>query len=241
MFAPISGNAGIQPINDWFFPDTTQRHPLGFTITAIDPFWGEGRFVYVKSNDVILKGSILVIDEQYTATLLPSATLQGFSWGVAMNMMAAGTYGWMQVEGRAVYATNATVAADGVLAIAAAGILGATATGKQVIGIRNRKAATGTEAILNVNTTSGSATLLCTNGFDGLFLGAAVSGTGIPASSIIVKLMADGKTALMGTTLANPPVANKLATASGSITLTAAYTGLGSGIINNPGCMMAVA
>lgn len=237
MFAPISGVAGEQPFNDWFLPDTTQRHVLGFTIQAVDPFWGAGRFMYVKSNDAILKGSIVTWDETYQGALLPSAVTQGFPWGVAMAPMSSGTYGWIQLEGRAVYKTNATVAADGVLAIAAAGILGATATGKQVIGVRNRKSATGTESITLVNTTNGSAYLKCSNGYDGAFLGAALSGTGIPASTIVAKLFSDGVTIGMGSAIGT---VDKLATATGSITVTATYTGYGSGMINNPGCMQIV-
>jgi len=237
MFAPITPYAGVQPFNDWFEPDTTKRVPLGTRIDAVDPFWGGGTFVYFKSNDAILKGSIVVLDELGQGALLPSAVTQGFSFGVAMAPTASGEYGWMQVAGRAVYKTNATVAADGVLAIAAAGILGATATGKQVIGIRNRKSATGTETV-TANTTNTLGTLYCPNGYDGLFLGAALSGTGIPASTVVAKLGSDGKTVYMGSAIGT--TGDKLATATGSITLTATYTGYGSGVLNNPSCLQIV-
>jgi len=229
--------AGNQPFNDWFAPDTEKRHPLGFQCDAVDPFWGGGRFMYVKSNDAILKGSIVTWDEQYTGVLLPSAVTQGFSWGVSMAPAAAGTYCWIQLSGRAVYKTNATVAADGVMAIAAAGILGGTATGKQVVGIRNRKAATGTETV-TAGTKTGSNVLKCVNGYDGLFLGMALSGTGIPASTVVAKLLPDGLTVLMGTSIGT---ADKLATADGSITVTGTYTGYGSGVINHPSCLQIVA
>lgn len=239
MFSVIGSLAGAQPFNDWFAPDTTQRHVLGTKVDAVDPFWGQGAFMYVKSTDAILKGSLCAWNELHEAGLLPSAVTQGFPWGVAMAPMASGTFGWIQVEGRVVYKTNATVAADGVVAVAAAGILGATATGKQLIGVRNRKAATGTETVANVNTTNGSGVLYCVNGYDGLFLGAALSGTGIPASAIVVKLGADGKTVYSGTTIGG--AADKLATATGTITLTGTYTGYGSGLINNPTTMQIVA
>ena len=51
MFAAISPTLGTQPFNDWFAPDTSQRHALGLTVTAVDPFWGAGKFMYIKSND----------------------------------------------------------------------------------------------------------------------------------------------------------------------------------------------
>jgi hypothetical protein len=39
MFASLDF-AGAAPFNDWFAPDTSQRHVLGLKITAVDPFWG---------------------------------------------------------------------------------------------------------------------------------------------------------------------------------------------------------
>jgi len=237
MFAPVTSFAGPQPFNDWFAPDTTQRHPLGTKIDAVDPYWGQGAFVYVKSADAILKGSVVMWDESHNAALLPTTALQGFPWGVAMAPMASGTYGWIQVEGRAVYKTNATVAADAIVAIAAAGILGASATGKQLIGVRNRVSATGTKTA-SALTTNGSYALK-TDGYDGFFLGMALSGTGVPASTVVAKLDPDGRTIYMGSAIGT--VGDKLATATGTITLTGTYTGYGSGIIANPTTMVAVA
>lgn len=237
MFAPISPTAGVQPFNDWFAPDTTQRHALGTTVDAVDPYWGHGTFMYVKSAAAILKGSLVAWDESYNGELLPSAVTQGFPWGVAMAPMASGTYGWIQLAGRAVYKTNATVAADGVVAVAAAGILGATATGKQLIGVRNRVAATGTKTV-TASTFIGTG-VLKTAGYDGFFIGMALSGTGIPASTVVAKLDPDGQTIYTGSAIGT--LGDKNSTASGTITLTGTYTGYGSGMINHPGCMQIVA
>lgn len=237
MFAAIGTLAGSQPFNDWFAPDTTQRHPLGTTVTAVDPYWGAGKFMYVESDAEILKGSLVAWDETYKGVLLPSAVTQGFPWGVAMAPMADGTFGWIQLEGRAVYKTNATVAADGVVAVAAAGILGATATGKQLIGVRNRVSATGTKTL--TATTGTGSYVLKTNGYDGWFIGMALSGSGIPASTVVAKLDSDGQTVYMGSAIGT--VGDKVATATGTITATGTYTGYGSGMINNPGCMQIVA
>lgn len=236
MFAAIGSQAGTQPFNDWFAPDTTQRHLLGYKVTAVDPYWGLGVFMYVKSGDAILKGSLVAWDEAYLGGLLPSAVTQGFPWGVAMAPMASGTYGWIQLEGRVVYKTNATVAADGVVAVAAAGILGATATGKQLIGVRNRVPDTGTKTV-TAQTETGT-NVLKTSGYDGFFIGMALSGTGIPASTVVAGLSADGKTILTGSAIGT--FGDKNSTATGSITLTGTYTGYGSGMINNPGCMQIV-
>lgn len=239
MFSAISPTAGTQPFNDWFAPDTTARQPLGMQVTAVDGYWGAGKFMYVKSTAAILKGSLCAWDEDYNAVLLPSAVTQGFPWGVAMAPMASGTYGWIQLEGRAVYKTNATVAADGVVAVAAAGILGATATGKQLIGVRNRVSATGTRT-RTATTFIDSNKIVCADGYDGWFLGMTITGTGINASTtVIAALDPDGRTVYVGTAIGTASGRNS--TATGTVTLTGTYTGFGSGMINNPGCMQIVA
>lgn len=238
MFSAISPTVGTQPFNDWFIPDTVQRHPLGMEVTAVDPFWGAGTFLYLKSGDAVLKGSAVMWDEVFSASLLPSTVTQGFPFAIAMAPAASGVYFWAQVNGRAVYKTNATVAADGVLAVAAAGILGATATGKQVLGIRNRIAATGTKTFANTQTVSGNGILLVPQGYDGAFLGMALSGTGIPASTVVAALDPDGKRIYTGSAIAT--LGDKNSTATGSITLTGTYTGYGSGVINRPSCMQIV-
>jgi hypothetical protein len=231
MFSAISGFAGTQPFNDWFTPDTVQRHVLGTRVTAVDPYWGLGTFMYVKSNDAILKGSLVMWDESFNGALLPSTANQGFSFGVAMAPMASGVYGWVQVEGRAVYKTNATVAADAAIGVAAAGIAGTNAAGKQLLNVRNRVAATGI-VTATATTTNGTNVLYCPKGYDGFFLGAALSGTGIPASTVVAGLDPDGKRIYTGSAIGT--FGDKNSTATGNITLTGTYTGYGSGVINNP-------
>lgn len=239
MFAPI-GFAGPTPFNDWFAPDTTQRMQLGLKVAAVDPFWGYGEFIYIKSNDAILKGSLVAYNGATmaagTATakqgvLLPSTAGQGFPFGVAMAPMASGTYGWIQVAGTVVYKTNATVAADTAVAVAAAGIVGTLANGKQLVNCRNTVAATGTNTAI-VNTTLNTGVLTFRDGYDGFFLGMALSGTGIPASTVVAKLDPDGRTIYTGSAIGT--LGDKNSTASGSITLTGTYTGFGQGVIMYP-------
>ena len=86
------------------------RQQLGMIISAVDPYWGGGDFVYVRSNDALVKGSWATWDELWQTTLIPSAANQGFPVGVAMAPMSAGKFGWLQVAGLAVYKTGATVA-----------------------------------------------------------------------------------------------------------------------------------
>lgn len=231
MFSAISPFAGAQPFNDWFTPDTTQRQVLGMMIEAVDPYWGYGQFLYVKSNDAILKGSLVIWDDTYQGTLLPNTANQGFPFGVAMAPMASGKFGWLQVAGLAVYKTNATVAADTAIGIGAAGIAGTLANGKQLVGVRNRIAATGTVTASNVTTTNGSGTLYFPKGYDGFSLGIALSGTGIPASTVAAGLDPDGKRVYMGSAIGT---FDKTATATGAVTVTGTYTGYGVGYLNGP-------
>ena len=102
--------------------------------------------------------------------------------------------------------------------------------GKQLVNVRNRLAATAT-LTKTVNTLNGSGVLMCPQGYDGLFVGIALSGTGIPASALAAALDPDGKRITMGSAIGT---FDKTATATGSITLTGTYTGFGCGMINNP-------
>lgn len=233
MFAPIS-YAGPQPFNDWFTPDTTQRVQLGLQLEAIDPYWGWGQFQYVKSNDVILKGSACAVGTgpTFLATLTPNTVNLGQPVAFAMAPMAAGVFGWLQIAGMAVYKTNATVAADVAIGIGnAAGILGTLITGKGLLNVHNVKSATATTAITNVQTTNNSGTLYCPSGYDGWFLGMALGGGGIPGSTIVAGLSSDGKTVLMGSAIGT---FDKVATATASVTVTGTYTGFGAGMIQFP-------
>jgi hypothetical protein len=231
MFAPLNF-AGVSPFNDWFAPDTTQRHQLGLEVDAVDPYWGYGSFRYVKSNDAILKGSLCVVGTAPTflATLTPNTANLGQPQHVAMAPMASGTYGWVQVVGAAVIKTNATVAADAVLGITAAGILGAGTAGKGIIGIHNVKSATATTTV-TANTTNGTG-VITTGGYDGFFVGMALSGTGIPASTVVAKLDPDGRTIYTGSAIGT--LGDKNSTATGTITLTGTYTGFGMAVLSRP-------
>ena len=221
--------AGNSAVADWFVPDTVQKQQLGLTIAAIDGYWGQGEFIYLKSNAAVLKGSLVIWNETYNAVLLPSTAGQGFPFAVAMNNAAAGTFFWAQLRGRCVYKTGATVAADAAIGIGAAGIASTNSAGKQLLGVRNVVAATGTVTV-TAGTKVGNG-ILTTNGYDGFFLGMTLSGTGIPATTLVAALSSDGNTIFTGSAIGT--LGDRNSTATGTITLTGTYTGYGSGIIAN--------
>jgi hypothetical protein len=231
MYAPLH-LAGASPFNDWFTPDTTQRTQLGLKVAAVDPFWGYGEFVYIKSNDAILKGSLVLVGGlgTFLGTLMPNTANLGQPFFVAPAPIPSGSYGWVQCAGVCVYKTNATVAADAAIGIGAAGIAGTNSAGKQLLNVRNLVAATGTKTVTAV-TTNGTG-VLKTGGYDGFFIGMALSGTGIPASTVVAKLDPDGQTIYTGSAIGT--LGDKNSTASGSITLTGTYTGYGQGLIMYP-------
>lgn len=230
MFAPVN-YAGPQPFNDWFTPDTTQRVQLGLKVDAVDPYWGGGSFVYAKAGEALDKGNIVLLSAVFAATKVPNTANLGQPFMVAMATMAINTYGWFQISGLAVYKTNATVAADVAIGIAAAGILGTNAAGKQALGVHNLRSATAT-VTGSGQTKNGSSAIFFPAGYDGFFLGIALSGTGIPASTVAAKLDPDGKTIYTGSAIGT--VGDKNATATGQVTVTGTYTGYGAGMIRYP-------
>lgn len=230
MFQAV-GYAGNQPFNDWFAPDTTQRHPLGLMLNAVDPFWRGGTFMYVTSATTIVKGAICAWEENLVAIACPSTALQGFPVGILMAPLITGQFGWLQLSGYAPVTATNTIAADTAFAIVAAGSAGTLAAGKQVVGARNRKASAATKAITNVGTKNGSAELT-TSGYDGWFLGMALTGTGIAASAVIARLDPDGRRAYTGSAIGT--VGDKNSTATASVTVTGTWTGFIGPVFNYP-------
>jgi hypothetical protein len=234
MYSPINF-AGATPFNDWFLPDTTQRHPLGLEVEAVDPWWGYGKFRYVKSNDAILKGSLVCIGTAPThlATLTPSTANLGQPVYIAVAPMASGTYGWVQSEGNVVYAMGATAAANAAVGIytSAGSLTGTIVAGKGIIGVHHYKAPAAT-ITFTANTYNGLGYIDIPGGYDGAFLGLVLTGTGVAAATTMVaKLDPDGKRIYTGSAIGT---LDKVQTATGTITLTGTYTGYGMGYISRP-------
>lgn len=220
MFAPLDQAVG-QAFGDWFAPDTTQRMPLGTKLTAVDPYWGYGEFVYAKAAGTQEKGSACFMTYQWVATDIPNTANTGYPVYVAMQSMIVDQYGWYQRSGFMVVSTANSVAAGTACGIAAAGQVGTLANGKQLLNARVERASTATVTVTG-KTTNGSGRII-TAGYDGFFVGMALSGTGIPASTVVAGLDPDGRTILTGSAIGT--FGDKNATASGSVTVTGTWTG----------------
>jgi hypothetical protein len=106
VIAPqLAGWQGIDVVGD------VQAHPLGTIVTALDPIYGVGEFIYLKGVASTIRGSVVIYnyDDHSTTLLVPNAI---GPVGVAMAANVAGKFGWYQISGKAVVDSN-TVADNG--------------------------------------------------------------------------------------------------------------------------------
>jgi hypothetical protein len=116
-FRIIDGYVGFQSIAD---TDTTQRHPLGQIVSAIDPVYGGGEFIYLKGVVSTVVGSLVTYDLNAATTTLAPATGGNGPVAVAMSINVANQYGWYQISGiAAVKAPNAMVVGADIFMLAA--------------------------------------------------------------------------------------------------------------------------
>lgn len=232
-FAPIPPVGLRQAIAQWFVPTTTQNHVLGMKVDAMDPYWGYGEFIYGKAAAALNVGN-LVVQQATLGTFdkMPNTAALGQPCLVATNEFAISTYGWFQKAGIVPVKSTATVAAAVAVGLTGAGTVGAVTNGKQISGYIQLASQTGTKTFANTQTSNGDYRLICTVGYDGMFLGAALSGTGVPASTVVAGLDPDGKTVYMGSAVGT--IGDKTATANGSVTVTATYTGYSLAHIESP-------
>ena len=211
---------GIQPVGNFFIPDNVQRHKLGAVLSVVDPYWGGQELAYlaIPTSTALKVGHAVTWDNTNNIVALPNTANLGFPVAFALNAVNSDAnnvqYAWFLIEGRFPAYSNASVAAAAAIGIVAAGQLGANSAGKEILGVRVAAAATTTVAKTNTNTQSGSTLLRCSSaGTDGWFVGVALSGTGIAASTVITAIDPDNRTVTM----------NNAATATGSVTVTGTY------------------
>lgn len=100
-----------QPIAD---TSTTQNHTLGTIVTADDPTYLAGEFIYLKGAASTAVGSWVTYNMDDGSTTLLAANAIG-PVAVAMSANVANQYGWYQIQGKAVgkaltgYVDNANV------------------------------------------------------------------------------------------------------------------------------------
>lgn len=131
----VDGRIGAQPIAE---TSTTQNHPLGTVVRAVDPTYGEGEFIYLLGVASTVVGSIVNYRGSTWATALGYVGENRASpMGVAMSANVASQYGWYQIGGQAVAAKACTVsfAAGAAVAVgSSSGLAVATLSGQELQG-----------------------------------------------------------------------------------------------------------
>lgn len=113
-FQPIDGHIGMQAIE---VNSTTQQHPLGLTIKAVDTAstdYGVGEFMYATGLASVAVGECVKLEAHTFIVKLAVANDVG-QIGFAMAATVADEFGWFQIKGRAVSlsaASNADNAAQ---------------------------------------------------------------------------------------------------------------------------------
>jgi hypothetical protein len=127
---------------------------LGQVERAFDPTYGAGEFILLVGVASTTIGSLVTYDgTTYQTTLAATTSNQARPVAVAMSANLAGSFGWYQIEGTAVAVKststkfNATVA----LGVFSTGKVGATGSGKEILGARTANAATVASATTTVN------------------------------------------------------------------------------------------
>lgn len=149
-YTPSVMTIGVQPIAT---TSTTANHALGTIIRAVDPTYGEGEFIYLLGVASTVAGSLVTYNGNssgtptWQTTLAPSTAGLAQPVAVAMSANVGSQYGWYQISGNAVVATDGTLAAGPApVYLAGSGQVTSTqANGKQVVNAVN-VTATGTPA-----------------------------------------------------------------------------------------------
>jgi hypothetical protein len=243
--------AGIRPLQEYFLPandvgggiagfpassfggpgGAPNFMPAGAIVPAYDNYFGGVEFIYAQANGTInawnacqLLPALVSGRIQYQAVQLANSSNTARPVCVAIQQMATGQFGWFAVGGLVPITGTANVAAAAPIGITGAGTVGATSAGKEIENAISVLPST-TTLTKNVLLTAGSPIVLVTgnNTIDGIFIGAAVSGTSIPANAVVQTLDPDGRRFTMST---GPGVAGAAlnATASGGIVMTVSYT-----------------
>lgn len=212
----IVGNLGP---SDFFTPDTTQRFPLGTLVTGDDVagIFGFGEWIYLQAavGSTITANQICVYNDGHQAVTAANTANTGRGVVVAQEDVGVGAYAWFRKAGGMIpVKAAASVAAGAAVGIDATtgGSVGANSAGRQLLGATSLRASTATRATV-ANTKANSKTLQVRSPA-GIFIGQAVSGTGIAGGSVVVGFDNDDN-----------PILNNAATATGSATITFTNTG----------------
>ena len=194
----------------------------GFIVTAEDPVWGPGEFVFGQANGNIRLYGGCILTEVWDSTN-KYYTYNFSEWPTTTNLgqpgfiyqgnvaLTTGQYGWFMTSGRTPVNSTASIAANVAAAHNAAGQVTANAASLQLMNARVITPATQTVTASATSGNSGAFQIGLTS-VAGFFVGGYISGTGVGTAAICQAIDPIGKTI-------NVTVANSAAP-SGTITCT---------------------
>lgn len=226
-----SGFTGVSPGTIIEAAPTT-----GVDTTANVPNWGVCEVMYVlnTSSNSFIPGTLVTIDKNFAISTVPNTGLTGTPCYVVLSNFSAGNVtpqgGWVLTRGVAPvkYAVAATAGPVYISATAGQATPTNPTGGKQIIAATCLIAASGSFT-RSVQTQTASSRVQVTN-IAGIYVGMAISGTGIPASSVVSAIDSSGTAVVIGSAIGTPVNA----TATGSVTGTFTHTGYGICHVNNP-------
>lgn len=225
---------------DFSTSDDVQKFGLGtvmgatgtdYDTTANVANWGAAELLYVANASVaILPGTLVVMDKNFRVVATAAAATEANSGKpvyVALTHFAAGStttqYGW--VLRRGICPVKYSVAATtGRVFGGTAGLATPTAAnGAQILNAICLIAAAST--FTRSGTTRTGSSLVRFSSVAGMYPGQAISGTGIPASSVISSIDLSGNGVIIGSAVGTP------VSATASATVTCTLTNTGHGIV----------
>lgn len=215
---------------------------LGMLVQSFDEYWGLGEFLlcqFQTASTAVVTGTLVTWDQNYIISAVPSTANLGYPVGfVSSNFPSDSSlgaltapwnqvqttnqlYGWVQVSGLLPALNNGTAATGPAFVSATAGQITSTAAaGKQVLNANIKIATGGTWSRYGATTLPGytinGRSELFVNDKTALFFGITLAGTGIPTNTTISD---------MQTGRNNSVLMSANATATGTVTVTPAYTG----------------
>ena len=228
---------------DFSVSDDVQEIQLGtyieatgtdYDTTANVSNWGIAELIYVRNVGVaILPGTLVVLDKNFSATATAASEANtGRPVFVAVTNFAVGSttpqYGWVARRGIVPVRYSVAATAGRVFGGTAGVATPTAAVGVQILNAICLTAAAATFTRAGVTRTGSSAVRFST--VAGMYVGQAISGTGIPGSSVISAIDSDGRTVTIGSAVGTPVNA----TASGTPTCTMTNTGFGICQIDYP-------
>ncbi len=200
-----------------------------YDTTANVSNWGMAELVYVANASVaILPGTLCVVDKNFRVVASAAAATEantGKPVFVALTNFAVGStavqYGWVLRRGVAPIRYSVAATAGRVFAGTAGTATPTAAAGAQILNMQCLTAAAATFTRTGKTQTASSRVKF--PNVAGMYVGQAISGTGIPGASVISAIDPNGTDVIIGSAVGTPVNA----TASGSVTVTLTNTGFG--------------